>query len=293
MTDTTARPWPHRLDGTPIEHVLVALDGSHYAERSLVAATHIAERLGLPIGLVKIIDKLEDSEAAKIYLEKVSSNHHGVSWHEVTIDADPATALLTLTEQRRGLLCVASHGHTRLGDAVIGSTASELTRHSTEPVLFIGSGYDTALRHYLRRIVVPLDGTTESEAVVPWAGEWAAAAGMVLHLVTVAELVSRPLTSDEQPRRRFGPSEAPEEYIAAAVNRHQRPGVDVVGLVLYDPISPASALSQWLRHAPDAIVFIATEAEAGTKRIRHGSTAAALIQQSPTPLMIAPDSAFI
>lgn len=260
--------------------VLVPLDGSGFAERAIGPAKVLAERLDVGVGVVQVVD--DEKDADDEYLTKVA-REHGLAWHHTAVDDDVAGGILAVAEARDAAVCIATHGHGRAA-AVIGSTLEALLARSEEPVVAVGRGVDTRRIRRIDRIVVALDGSDEAEALCRPAIEWARRLGLVVNLITV---VGEPMTSlrDEKPRRAFGLDE-PEPYIASVVERHRTEGVEVVGEVLTDPISPASGLGTLLRDVPHSVLATATHNRSGTARLLHGSVAASIVDAAPVPVVM-------
>lgn len=261
--------------------VLVPLDGSAFAERAIGPATVLAKRLGVDVGVVQVVEHEKDADDA--YLTKVV-REHGLAWHHVAVDDDVAGAIVAVADARDAAVCMATHGHGRAA-AVIGSTAEALLARSEEPIVAVGRGVDTQRIRRIDRIVVTLDGSEEAEAVCKPAIAWARQLGLVVNLITVVGEPMTALRDDEPPRRAFGLSD-PEAYIASALERHQTEGVDIVGEVLTDPISPASGLATLLRDVPHCVLAMATHNRSGTARLIHGSVAASIVDAAPVPVVL-------
>ena len=268
----------HRVVNT----VVVPLDGSGYAERALGPAKVLAARLGVGVGVVKVIGAGREADRDD-YLADIA-RAHGLEWHHIEVADDAAAAIHAVAVARDGVVCMATHGHGR-ATAVFGSTAEAVLAASAEPVVVVGRGVDTTRVASIDRIVVALDGTAESETVCAPAIRWAREYGLVVNLITVAAEPLTSLTEDEEGHRTFGPQN-PDAYIAAAVQRHRTEGVNVVGEVLIDPISPASGLGQLLRDVPHAVLAMTTHGRTGAQRIVHGSVAGNIVDVSPMPVVM-------
>ena len=141
------------------ERIVVALDGSTLAERTLPAAEELARRLGVPIHLVRVADvtwlRFGANEAALEYAalgNELGEEEAEAGRYLETLRARLAGGGLTATaEVRRGfagrelvavtrpqdLLVMASHGRTGPARLLLGSVAEEVTRHAAAPVLLV------------------------------------------------------------------------------------------------------------------------------------------------------------
>ena len=139
------------------ERIVVGLDGSPVSEVALHTGAELAERLGLPLHLVRVADlarvhwgSSEASEAyaeltqemtrekdeATRYLESVAQPPHerGVA---VSVEVRSGAAARELVEAvtPRDLLVVSSHGRHGLERLLIGSVAEEVARRAPSSVL--------------------------------------------------------------------------------------------------------------------------------------------------------------
>lgn len=139
------------------ERIVVGLDGSDVSERALEAGADLAERLNVPLHLVRVADLArvhwgeneaaaeyaelsremeEEKAAAATYLDAVAQplRERGLA---VTTEVRSGTAARALADAatRRDLLVVASHGRHGLERLLLGSVAEEVARRAKAPVL--------------------------------------------------------------------------------------------------------------------------------------------------------------
>lgn len=141
------------------DRIVVALDGSALAERTLPTAEELARRLGVPIHLVRVADvtwlRFGANEAALEYAalgDELGQEEGEAGRYLEALRGRQAEGGLTATaEVRRGfaareliaiarpqdLLVMASHGRTGPARLLLGSVAEEVTRHATGPVLLV------------------------------------------------------------------------------------------------------------------------------------------------------------
>jgi nucleotide-binding universal stress UspA family protein len=148
-----------RLDGTDqvplrLEHIVVALDGSSFAERSLPYARWLAKRHSAQIVLVSVLEVPEAAEfgvladvvqalrdeaesTAAGYLEDISAalEADGVSVQHFVEATGPARAIIDrMDKYPRSMSMLATHGRSGLGGALIGSVAWRVVQHAHGPV---------------------------------------------------------------------------------------------------------------------------------------------------------------
>jgi nucleotide-binding universal stress UspA family protein len=196
--------------------ILVPLDGSSLAEQALPCAMTLG--LGLPAELVlfhavsipsdarEILDDagrdadalIEHMEAkAESYLEKVAGQLQdaGMSVRQVVWHGAAAGAIVDYAEQA-GIqqIVMATHGYTGVSRWTHGSVAERVLQSASVPVLMVCALADEASASLnpvrCRRILVPLDGSTTAEQVLPPATSIAKAmdAEMVLFRVSIVHV---------------------------------------------------------------------------------------------------------
>jgi nucleotide-binding universal stress UspA family protein len=167
------------------ERILVPLDGSNAAEAVLPYVEGIAARFGSEITLVGVS---ELSPVAANHLYQTYLNHvveetgHGLrdygtkektSVRAVVLQGKPADEILNCADEGNvGLIAMASRGSSGRGPWLLGNVAGKVLRAANRPVLLIrapASGSALQKKQLIKRILVPLDGSTVAEAVIPYA----------------------------------------------------------------------------------------------------------------------------
>lgn len=145
----------HRM----FERIVVGLDGSPAGEQGLAPARELAERLGVPLHLLRVADATwlrfgandaaleyaslggelaKEAAAARAYLEEVAGRLGGEGLAVTTEVRRGFAAREVLAAARPGdLLVMASHGRSGPARLLVGSVAEEVTRRSTAPVLLV------------------------------------------------------------------------------------------------------------------------------------------------------------
>lgn len=134
-------------------------------------------------------------------------------------------------------------------------------------------------------VVALVDGTTSSEAALPFAASWAAALDRELVVLTVAEDALSRL--DGTTPNRFGP-EDPQAYVTALVGRLSETVPNVRGEVVRDPLNVSSGVRRYLSQHQSALLVLAATRRSGLERLRLGATAAEIVRRSTIPALIVP-----
>lgn len=185
--------------------IIVPLDGSRVAEQALPIAIELARRAGAHLTLVRVHQPPvlalsrsyewdgEIRERESSYLNQVAAHAGG------SLDTAPDVQLLdghvpdairaAAKEHDAPLIVMTSHGLTGFSRYWIGSVADEVIRRAHTPVLMVRAreAYDAQPATTIHGILVPLDGSTMAEAILPYALSLAKAMDARLELFRVVE----------------------------------------------------------------------------------------------------------
>ena len=173
-----------------LSRIVVPLDGSKLGEQVLPLALQLAERHHAELELVHVFESLAPYEVqgappidpqldAEVrhrrqrYLEQVakrlwSSSAVKIQTHVLNGSDIVATLTAHLVEQQADLAIVASHGRGGLSSLWVGGVSSGLVRSADTPVLLVpasDSAKSEETQRTFRKILLPLDGTMDEEAI--------------------------------------------------------------------------------------------------------------------------------
>jgi nucleotide-binding universal stress UspA family protein len=305
--------------------ILVPLDGSPLSEEALPIACEIARRSHAVLHLVHVttrtspapifveglpvIDEDLHSLGAshdRAYLERIADrlamqedlpvtvtvlDSHPTDDHEQSIPGLLASYALS-----RGvdLIVMTTHGRGGLARFWLGSVADALIRLSPVPILLLRcseSKQETGCSAQLHRILIPLDGSARSEAILVHAlafGRLAGAEYTLLQVVVPAVLgPAAPFTTPtdfdpEQTRREQAEAEL---YLERLAGRLKDTGATVRTRVLVaDQVAPA-ILQEYLHDKSD-LIAISTAGRSGVRRLLIGSVADKVLRRAEMPLLL-------
>ena len=183
--------------------LLVPLDGSNLAEVVLPAVRELARRFGARVTLLHVLEHgapatvhgeshLDDPAQAMAYLTKVARRLADdglvVDTHvHPNPERDVTGSMIThALELGSDLVVLATHGSGSPRSFLVGSIAEEVLGHGTTPVLLVRPQPTASKGEFLvRRLLVPLDGTGDSERALPVAEAVALAWGADVILLRV------------------------------------------------------------------------------------------------------------
>jgi len=198
------------------EKILVPLDGSELAEVALPYAEELAGRLGSQVTLLCVSesDQVLPHYQCDIYLKRLvdtTKRNAENCWgkargKEVKVETAilagyPAEQIVDYAAKEDiGLIVMATHGRTGVKRWALGSVASKVVKATRRPVALIrakGARADVRQKGVLHKALVPVDGSMDGEAIMPYIEELASKLGVELTLINI---LPRDYTTEIQER---------------------------------------------------------------------------------------------
>ena len=286
--------------------LLVALDGSPLAERSLPLATAISRGSGARLVVLRAAEGLRGSGAGRAhgeaegeaaealgYLRGVAARlaERGVAARIAAPRGEPVERLLdAIATHEADLVVLSTHGRSGLGRWVYGSVAEGILHRSPVPVLLVPATAPVSWRTVRQercRLLVPLDGSQQAEAALPHALAIARAlaAGLVLlHVIEPRHDYGPDLGLDAQGEGSVPSTLEAEAYlatVAASFDGHElrvRRAVRA-GLV-------AEAILEEARADAASLVVMTTHGRTGLGRLPFGSVTTEVLHRCHLPLLL-------
>ena len=122
----------------PIQHMLIAYDGSGESQKALRAGIDLAPALAVQqVTIVTVCQKEHEAAATAILQQgrQLALDRH-VNAETQLVHGHPEAEILRLTEKLPAdLLVMGAYGHTRIREFILGSTTSHVIRKARVPVL--------------------------------------------------------------------------------------------------------------------------------------------------------------
>jgi nucleotide-binding universal stress UspA family protein len=269
-------------NATPLyPRIIVPLDGSDRAETALAPGLALARRGQVPITLFRWEEDRADALGANVYLHRLASERAGDVPVEVAVrtsdDGPVAKCLVAEAARDGGLICIASHGRSGVGKALLGSVTERVLRLSDQPVLVVGPDFEPVPALEGERLVVCLDGSPFAERVIPLATAWADRLGMKPWLVEVV--------SPEADAQLAGLPEGDVVETNYVTRVASKLPIDVNWDVLHDR-HPADAIVGLAGRWPVGLLALATHGRSGWSRVTMGSVAMQVVHAAPCPVLL-------
>jgi len=172
------------------ERILVPLDGSDLAETALPYSEELAGTLGSDIRIIHVSEAYDDKSdhmhqlymgnmieatksGAKKYTETSGTKEENVD--SVHLYGHAAEQIVDYADnEKNSLIVMATHGQSGIKRWLLGSVATKVVMAAKQPVMVVRAQEATRKandKRKLRKVLVPLDGSKESEAIIPHIGE--------------------------------------------------------------------------------------------------------------------------
>lgn len=214
---------------------------------------------------------------------------------ECEIATNARQSILAAAERTHAdLLVLPSHGRSGLQRALLGSTAEDVVRHATKPVLLVTDRMlesASAGRSGKGFVVVPVDPAGEARGALPPAADLARRLGLPVLLMTVlpasegpplgggAPVAPRPT----DPQLRVHDALRELRRLAVAISGDLQ--VEVFACIAADPAAAIVAKAK----APDAALLVAaTHGRTGLARLFRGSVVEDMVRHATVPVVCVP-----
>lgn len=296
--------------------ILVPLDGSRLAEDAIPVAAALAERHGgrlhfvgvslpviaglgaplapeYPVSPSDELDRIARDELAG-YLSRwaghIARTDQVVVRHEVLAGIDPVADQLLAYAARHSIDLVVMHTHGRgaLGRMWLGSVANGLVQKSGLPCLLLRGPGDGASKLTApvnpRRILVPLDGSTEAELAVEFAIALARPELTTIDLLSVVTPLPFPGAMLTGPSVEARTADA-ERYLERVAGRVRQAGIPVRPRAVIHQ-SPPAAIMELVAERDTDLLAIAAHFRSRANRVFLGSVIDRLLRTTRVPMLV-------
>ena len=294
--------------------IMVPTDGSGFDREAIRVALRIAERSEAKVRLVRVLATgsffemaattegavvapdlvFSERERALSELYALAAECRAASKADIRVDlhAGPISDVLQGYARRNDvdLIVISTHARSGLSRLSLGSVTDSLIRHTTIPVLVVKpsmSYLNPQVREVFRRIVVPLDGSSLAEQILP-------------RVLTLAQLEDAEITllnvlvPQSYSQREIADPSLPwwdkdisvaQSYLVRIAGGLRRTGVPVTtDIVISENI--AGAIGDFASREKADLIAIATHGRGGLNRVLHGSVADAIMHSTRMSMLV-------
>jgi nucleotide-binding universal stress UspA family protein len=259
-----------------IERVVVPVDFTAESDRALLVAPVLARWAGAAVELVTVAEPVDRPGIEAQLVELAEGIGDNAMWRIVESGGPPEAALLTeLHRDEKALWCVGSHARGAWSELLIQSVSENLVRDAHVPVVLVGPHVTTQPSGPV--LAVAVDGTEESEVILPAAAALGGALGMTLRLLQVAGKGAEEIPADS----------VETGYLVRAAEHVPsiKPHLEDYDVLHGD--HPARDLAEYVAAQRDVgMIALATRGLRRGARLLHGGTAFDLAHRAVVPVLI-------
>ncbi len=286
--------------------IMVPTDGSGFDRDAIRVALRVADRSGADVRLVRVVSSIRllglgepfeptalsmegrhaEMSSARCELEALAAECRVVSDAKVTTELldGPTTEMLEGYTQRNGvdLIVISSHGRGGMSRLTLGSVTDSLIRHTQIPVLVVKAApsyLNPRAPAEIKRIVVPLDGSTLAEQILPSVASLAVLEGASLTLLHVLVL-----SGEGKGASRGSDIEVARAYLTRITDSLRWRNLSINTKIVVG-VDVAQTIADYARRQKADLIAIATHGRGGLARMVRGSVADELTR-SATPSML-------
>jgi len=279
--------------------ILLALDGSEFAESAIETTAGLARRLSAELHLVRVTPPIlstapelfpnlgheftqQAQAGAREYLESLAERFAGLECKTHTPLGSPKEMIsqVALDEACR-LVVMASHGRTGVARWLLGSTAEFVLRHVESAVLLLRPSAQPSPNGDFHHVLVPIDGSPSSREVLAKVGPFLGS-GAKVSVMRATGLTARDYTLLNNPQEVKSYVTHLEEQL-----RH----IDGYGLNLDYHVIDGEAADSIVHFAEQNgcdLIAMSTHGRTGFRRFILGSTTEKVARQAACPVLAFP-----
>ena len=297
------------------KRILVPLDGSKLAEGVLPYVREMAGAMGSDVELLRVFNpapvELADPAHGR-YLHQIDASVRDESLDYLNairmtmadiasrvsceaVPGHPASCIVAEADKTTGtLIAMSTHGRSGVSRWLLGSVTDKVLHATASPLLIVRprDGGKEPAEARLKTVIVPLDGSSMAEQVLPYLTPLAKALGLIVTLVRVIppeglhfEFRDYPagysedfVLGEETPKHAA-------DYLRRVSDKLRADGLDSVQECVLRG-NPAEAIVDLAKAAPDNLVAITTHGRSGLGRWVLGSVTDRVVRHSGDPVLI-------
>ena len=294
--------------------IMVPTDGSGFDREAIRVALRMAERSGAKIRLVRVLatgsffGMAAATEGTAVAAEIVRSERDTAlgelyalaaecrvtSTADLTVDlhTGPVADVLEGYARRHDvdLIVISTHGRSGFSRFTLGSVTDSLIRHTTIPILVVKpptSYLNPQINEAFRHIVVPLDGSTLAEQILPRVMALATIEDAEITLLNVLIPRSHSEKDIVDPSLPWWDKDisVARQYLFGIAARLRRNGIPVTTDIVIGENVP-NAIGDFASRERADLIAIATHGRGGLARLIHGSVADAVMHSARMSMLV-------
>lgn len=265
-----------------MERILVAMDESVDSLRALALGQRLAGQVGTPLSVVSVVASQERAEPRRNALQ-ANLSKQGIDNIRIEVEThDSAKDHLGALAGREEIgLCMMAHGRPPIPEMLIGSVTAGVVRRANRPIFLCGPRYDADSYRSVKVMMVCVDGSPLSEAILPHAIQLSKLLGARLQLLQVIDTGSAAAIRTEGGHADVMESGYVQGLARRLLSGH---GLEVDWEILHG--DPADSIVSYLGECPDAMLAMTTHGRSGLSQVVAGSVSHEVLHEVRCPVVI-------
>lgn len=284
------------------EKVLVPLDTSKLAERTLPYARAIGKAMGSQITLFTVgTPEMQPGQPLEGYLESKAAalREQGIKATAAVAAQGPAADQIIEFSDANGidLIIASTHGRSGVGRWAVGDVARKVLQATAIPVLLVKSSAPEVYQVDFKKVLLPLDGSPFSEIAVTHAAGLAEATGAEIVALRVVEAPASvlsmpvdwvegvPLTGADYEEKLLGRMQQEARQYLEKLRMGLQGKVSRVRWIIAEG-RPSCAIANVAEDEKADLIVMGTHGRSGINRWIHGSVATSVTEDSQRPVLL-------
>lgn len=259
----------------------VAMEESDQSLRGLAMGERLAAQLGASLAVVSVVPEAHQVEPRQAALQ-CRLDAAGAAWPiETLAHASVKDTLAELAGRDDAWLCMGAHGRRPVPEMLIGSVTAGVVRRARRPLFLCGPRFDADAHRSVEVVMVCVDGSPLSEAMLPHAVSLSQRLGARLQLLQVIDAAALAAVPGEG-----GHADVMESgYVHGLARRLRREhAIEVDWEVLHG--DPADALVSYLGECRNVMLAMTTHGRSGLSQVVAGSVSHEVLHEAPCPVAV-------
>jgi len=278
------------------QKILVPLDGSSLAERSLPYAKAIAAKKSGEIVIVTVATsemRLDRPVNAYLEIKAKELQSEGAKASTAVIYGDAADQIVDFADKNKiDLIIQSAHGYSGTKRWAMGNVARKVLHATSIPVLMVKTKAAEVSEAEFRKILLSLDGSAFSEAAMPYVEELVKGSAAEVVLVMVGEPVRFMVPSVEALETTWvsqrnvlerGIQQQVSGYLANVKANFEGNGIKTRAKALWG--RPAEEIIKVAESESVDLIVMTTHGRSGISRWVHGSVTSRVVEESSVPVL--------
>lgn len=265
-----------------MDKIHVAMDESDASQRALLLGQQLSRQLALPLCVTSVVADAERVEPRRAALQsRLTEQQAEDTSIEVVVHVSAKDYLGQLAGREAVGLCMMAHGRRPVPEMLIGSVTAGVVRRANRPVYLCGPRFDADSHREVKVLMVCVDGSKLSEAILPHAvalSKRLEARLQLLQVIDTAAAAAVPIDG--------GHADVMESGYVHGLARRLRAehAVDLDWEVLHG--DPADSIVSYLADCQDTMLAMTTHGRSGLSQVVAGSVSHEVLHEVRCPVAV-------